>query len=75
MTYMKLFSIAFFSYKEVILVGVVKSSVRCRRYFEEGCIQSSKTCNEVSSATNTSLRSSYIELLAEDTLLTNVKYL
>jgi Ni/Fe-hydrogenase subunit HybB-like protein len=74
MTYMKLLLIASFSYKEVVLVGVVKSLVYCRHYFEEGYIQSNNTWNEISLATYTFLRSSYIKLLAEDTLLANAKY-
>jgi hypothetical protein len=43
MKYMKLLSTASFSYKEVVLVGVVKSLVYCRHYFEEGYIQSNNT--------------------------------
>ena len=74
MKYMKLLSTISFSYKEVLLVGVVKSLVCCCRYFEEGYMQSNNTCNEISLATLLSLRSSYIELLAKDTLLANAKY-
>jgi hypothetical protein len=47
---MKYLSTASFSYKELILHGVVKSSVCCQCYFEESCIQSSNTCDEISSA-------------------------
>jgi hypothetical protein len=57
---MKLLLIASFSYKEVVLVGIVKSLVRCRHYFKEGCIQSNNTCNEISLDIYMILRNSQI---------------
>jgi hypothetical protein len=51
MTYMKLLSTASLLFKELVLDGVVNSSVCCLRYFEESCIQRSNTCDEISSAT------------------------
>jgi hypothetical protein len=49
---MKLLSTTSFSYKELVLDGVVKSLVHCQRYFEESCIQRINTCNEISSTTH-----------------------